>query len=235
MKNTIFFIILALLYFAVSFSSAQSDFAPENLQGTVLTITVTSGSGLFAASGIYRFEPSITGNTYQIIGIVDVANSSGTYTYIKTGANTGEISFVDSAVGVGGTNFLILSTATTGAFNISSLFGSQSGTFVAVFPESAEPIFGGAPISGFPGWRSSPWYLNYNVDFWPWIYHDEHGWQFVSDGSTTDVDLCLGPGVGGMDFSEREHLPMDIHVWSKWRVAFYFREQYSRQSFSTEA
>ncbi len=45
-------------------------------------------------------------------------------------------------------------------------------------------FLGGSPIDGNPGWNSSPWYLNYNVDFWPWIYHDEHGWQFVIANSS---------------------------------------------------
>ncbi len=47
-------------------------------------------------------------------------------------------------------------------------------------------MFRGAPIEGFPGWRTSSWYKNYNVDSWPWIYHDEHGWQFVSENSNSD-------------------------------------------------
>ena len=31
------------------------------------------------------------------------------------------------------------------------------------------------------------WNKNYNVDIWPWIFHHEHGWQFVFDGSTPEV------------------------------------------------
>ena len=51
-------------------------------------------------------------------------------------------------------------------------------------------VFRGFSIDDFPGWKSSSWYLNYNVDFWPWIYHDEHGWQFVS-GQSTEDDIFL--------------------------------------------
>ncbi len=59
------------------------------------------------------------------------------------------------------------------------------------FPDFAEMIydteppdvFGGVAIIGFSGWRSSTWYQNYNADFWPWIYHDEHGWQYVAENS----------------------------------------------------
>ncbi len=56
-------------------------------------------------------------------------------------------------------------------------------------------VFEGTPITGFSGWRASSWYLNYNVDFWHWIYHDEHGWQFVADGSTTEVIFVWDAGL----------------------------------------
>ena len=56
---------------------------------------------------------------------------------------------------------------------------------VVVVPEA--DVFGGVPISGFPEYRASPWYLNYNIEALPWIYHDEHGWQFIDAGSTEEV------------------------------------------------
>ncbi len=52
------------------------------------------------------------------------------------------------------------------------------------FEEATLDVFGGVPIDGSPGWNASPWFLNYNVDSWPWIFHDEHGWQYVYTGST---------------------------------------------------
>ena len=66
-------------------------------------------------------------------------------------------------------------------------------------PETPEPTldsFRGEPIDGFVGWMASPWYLNYNIDFWPWIYHDEHGWQFVSENSTEEVIYLWDLGLG---------------------------------------
>ncbi len=53
--------------------------------------------------------------------------------------------------------------------------------------ELTADVFGGLPIDGFPGWRASSWYLNYNVEIWPWIYHDEHGWQWVDAGSVESI------------------------------------------------
>ncbi len=70
-------------------------------------------------------------------------------------------------------------------------------TFYSSAPPVEEDIFGGIDIQGgFPGWKSSPWYMNYNVDFWPWIYHDEHGWQFVFPGSTDSVIFLWDLGLG---------------------------------------
>jgi len=42
---------------------------------------------------------------------------------------------------------------------------------------------------------ASTWYLNYNVDFWPWIYHDEHGWQFVSEDSSEETIFIWDLGL----------------------------------------
>ena len=76
------------------------------------------------------------------------------------------------------------------------------------FPEYAdliyntEPsdVFGGEPIEGFPGWKASTWYLNYNADAWPWVFHDEHGWQFVSDSSTESVIFMWDSGLANWLF-----------------------------------
>ncbi len=57
-------------------------------------------------------------------------------------------------------------------------------------------VFGGTAIEGFPGWRASSWYKNYNAEFWPWIFHDEHGWQFVSASSTSSVIFLWDLGLG---------------------------------------
>ena len=74
------------------------------------------------------------------------------------------------------------------------------------FPDSYQPdlsplnslqsdIFGGTDIQSYPGWINSPWYMNFNVDFWPWIYHAEHGWQFVFEGSTEEAIFVWDLGL----------------------------------------
>ncbi len=36
------------------------------------------------------------------------------------------------------------------------------------------------------GWFSSTWFGAFNLNFSPWIFHAEHSWMFVSDGSTAE-------------------------------------------------
>ncbi len=72
-----------------------------------------------------------------------------------------------------------------------------SETFLAVTDLSeCQDVFCGEDIPGFPGWRASPWYLNYNVEFLPWIFHDEHSWQFLFEGNTEEVIFMWDLGLG---------------------------------------
>ncbi len=69
-------------------------------------------------------------------------------------------------------------------------------SFLATFgPPLCEDVFCGEDIPGFPGWQASPWYLNYNVDFMPWIFHDEHGWQFVSGENPQEIFFLWDLGL----------------------------------------
>ena len=74
--------------------------------------------------------------------------------------------------------------------------------------EEADP-FGGSDIAGFPGWKASPWYSNSNVQFWPWIFHGEHGWQFVWEGSTAEAVFLFDLGLNEwLFFSENTYRSM---------------------------
>ncbi len=55
--------------------------------------------------------------------------------------------------------------------------------------------FVGQPIAGFPNWWASTWYGDYNVEYWPWIYHSEHGWQYVIAGSDPDTIFLWDVGL----------------------------------------
>ncbi len=65
-------------------------------------------------------------------------------------------------------------------------------------------VFLGVDIEGFPGWKASPWYKNYFAGFWPWIYHDESGWQFVSSASLEEKIFVWDLGIGKWAFLNEE-------------------------------
>ncbi len=81
-------------------------------------------------------------------------------------------------------------------------------------------VFSGVPIDGFEGWKASPWYKNYFVGFWPWIYHDEAGWQYVSDVSLEETIFVWDLGFGEWVFLNEE----------SWRFMYIF----SRSPFLSE-
>ncbi len=68
-------------------------------------------------------------------------------------------------------------------------------------------VFEGVPFPDNPQWRFSTWFGTYFVGFFPWIYHLEHGWQYVSGESTEDeifvYDLILGDWLFFSDLTYR--------------------------------
>ena len=55
--------------------------------------------------------------------------------------------------------------------------------------------FEGEEISGLPGWNESPWYETYYTDLWPWIFHQQHGWQWVNLGTEPDILFLWDSGL----------------------------------------
>ena len=106
--------------------------APDSIAGRGIVATVSSGTGAFASSGKFLFLPHPDG-TYEVFNSGSVvADNSGTYTYTRTGANTGTLTFIDSILGVSFSNSLVLKNARGGSYTITNftLGGSQTGTFV---------------------------------------------------------------------------------------------------------
>lgn len=201
--------VLAIVWFtALNIAHAQNGFAPEDIRGFEIISIVTSGSGIFVKSAVSRLVISETGNRIQSFPIAgDITGGTGTYTYRKTGPNAAELTTFDDVTGpVFGafTIFLVFTNSTSGLWSLSNQFGSQTGTFEAIIQVAPEPIFEGIPIGNFPGWRASPWYLNYNMDFWPWIYHDEHGWQFVAANSTSATIFVWDLGLSQWLFLNKD-------------------------------
>ena len=102
--------------------------APSSIGGDSCVLTVTSGTGVFASSGI-ALDVFGTNNTYQITAISgDVASSQGTYSYAPSGANTANIVMQDSGIGAV-TCQLTFQTAAIGTFSAANGYGSQQGSF----------------------------------------------------------------------------------------------------------
>jgi hypothetical protein len=105
--------------------------APTNLTDTVLTLTITNGSGPFASSGSYQLFTTATGSNYFVLGSAGGGFSSGAYVYTETGTNTGLITFTDPHAGVV-TLRVVFNSVGGGAFTLSSSGGSQTGNFTAM-------------------------------------------------------------------------------------------------------
>jgi hypothetical protein len=119
--------------------------APAALAGNSFGIDITGGTPPFATNGYYLFLPASAGDNYQVVGLDNVQNSSGTYSYSNAGA-VGTVNFTDSVAGslVGTLSF---STATSGGFHATNAaFSSyQSGNF-GMFPGQALDSIAGQSI-----------------------------------------------------------------------------------------
>ena len=65
--------------------------------------------------------------------------------------------------------------------------------------ELVDKYFNGWDI--FSGWPQgenlydSPWYGTYSTDYFPWIYHREHGWQYLFEGSAKEAIFLWDLGL----------------------------------------
>ncbi len=73
--------------------------APTTIGGDGFLAGVTSGVYPLASYGYYIFVPADSGTSYQVIGIYNVANSSGSYSYTPTSSSTLTINAIDSVIG----------------------------------------------------------------------------------------------------------------------------------------
>ena len=81
------------------FFVAHRGISPANIAGTIVTTTITEGTGQFATSGSTRFQPKAD-NTYTNEALFgNVVSSSGTYTYTKNSDSGAEFSMNDSETG----------------------------------------------------------------------------------------------------------------------------------------
>lgn len=67
------------------------------------------------------------------------------------------------------------------------------------------------PFQGLPaspgGWKSSEWFGSLNDHFYPWIFHEKLGWQFVNPSETKGDQLHLFNPSQGWRFTSPEEFP----------------------------
>ena len=114
-------------------SNASNVSAPTSISGKTIKFTVSSGAGVFAASGTWNLVVSSTVNRYEVIGDKNVFNSAGTFVYSPDG-NKATVAYDDSVIGKG--NFyLTFTSATAGTYTADaeqSFSAYQSGSFTEI-------------------------------------------------------------------------------------------------------
>lgn len=119
-------------FLALSHCSILRAQSPTSLNARTLELSISSGTFPFASTGGFRFLSSPTDNRYAIVPLSpNVAASSGTYSYSKTGSQTATMTANDDGVGPV-TITCQFTTETSGTFRITSVLApgaSQSGTF----------------------------------------------------------------------------------------------------------
>jgi Fibronectin type III domain len=112
-------ILLGLSFCFLCLSVSVFSQVPSSIPGNSFGIGITGGTFPFASFGYYLFLPASAGNTYQVIGIYNVANSAGTYSYTPTSSTLAMVTFSDSISGTirGGLSF---AASGSGNFNITA-------------------------------------------------------------------------------------------------------------------
>jgi hypothetical protein len=136
---------LLLLLTAFGLSQIEllaQDRAPASMAGKSAVAVITSGTGFFASSGSFRVKIAASGQTYQITPLTTgIAAGSGICSYVKTGPNAAELSFVDSG-GAGGVYVLDFSGDSFANYTVNTASsGRQTGAFV---------VEGGSVVSSDP-------------------------------------------------------------------------------------
>lgn len=126
LRPTIF---IGVLFFAAA--AAAQDTAPASIAGKTAVAVISSGSGAFAPIGGFRISFSATASTYTISPLsTTVSPSAGTYTYVKSSANSARILLNDTAVGLSLTQALVFTSTSTASYSVANALGNQAGTLV---------------------------------------------------------------------------------------------------------
>lgn len=103
--------------------------SPTTVAGMVISCQITDGADPFGDSGSFTVTLSAHEGNYQLIGDANVGDSTGTFTYAKSGANTGSISLYDSALGFNFSGTYTYGTDISGTYRFDGGGGFQEGSF----------------------------------------------------------------------------------------------------------
>jgi len=129
---------------------AKAQWAPTNatgIAGRTFELTVgwsLPGSGLAPANSKFRFLPSEVDNTYDVVPLSTAGSpSTGTFSYLNTGANTATLTQTDILLGTGSV-YCTFTNATSGTYRtVSSGIEVQRGTFTMSAAAAPASIAGG--------------------------------------------------------------------------------------------
>jgi len=115
---------------ACSSNNGDEDWAPDSVAGKSYQVTVSSGTGLFATTGVATLTFNTDG-TYTTTGDQNISQDNGAYTYTKVSSDTGEFT-LNSVVfpGFQATYVFTYTREKAGNFTASLPSGdTQTGTF----------------------------------------------------------------------------------------------------------
>lgn len=71
----------------------------------------------------------------------------------------------------------------------------------------SDPLMGGTPVDGLPGWFLSDWFGYYNTDVAPWLFHAEHGFIYRFPGSTNANMFAYDDAIGAWWWTSQGDYP----------------------------
>jgi len=122
-------------------SLKATAFAPEDLTNKTFNLTIAQGAAPLATNGICQWLADTNDDGYQVIGGPGTTNSSGHYTYTRTGPNSGLISCQDSLASSVNQQ-LVFTSPQSGWFYLTNAAGFEAGTFTLA--DGPVPFLGNA-------------------------------------------------------------------------------------------
>ena len=106
----------------------------------------------------------------------------------------------------------------------------NGGTVEEVGGDPVGAAFGDVEDLG-QGWMRSDWFGDFNTSFFPWIFHIEHSWTYVFEGSTPASVFQYDLSSQGWFFTSSTEYP-NLYSFSRNSWVFYFKETTGPRQFA---